>query len=94
MVKHIASILLAAVCMSCASETTTPTQDVWSLAIADPGLTEVYLGGHSSLDSCKEAGVSWLSRGHDRAYVLQCRLNCRKTSPATPAVCEAVEPVI
>ena len=93
MVRYIASILIAAVCTSCASETTTPTQDIWSLAIADPGLTEVYLGGHNSLDSCKEAGVSWLSRSHDRTYVLQCRLNCRKTSPGTPAVCEAVEPV-
>lgn len=92
MAKYVANILLAAVCTSCASETTTP--DIWSLAIADPGLTEVYLGGHRSLDSCKEAGVSWLSRGHDRAYVLECRLNCRKTSPGTPAVCEAVEPVI
>ena len=94
MAKYVATTLFAAVCASCASQTTTPTQDVWSLAIADPGLTEVYLGGHSSLDRCKEAGVSWLSRGHDRAYVLQCRLNCRTSSPGTPAVCEAVEPVI
>jgi hypothetical protein len=27
-----------------------------ALAIADPGLTEVYLGGHNSLESCKDAG--------------------------------------
>ena len=94
MARYVASILLAAVCTSCASEATTPTQDVWSLAIADPGLTEVYLGGYRSLDSCKEAGVSWLSRSHDREYLLQCRLNCRRTSPGTPAVCEAVEPVL
>jgi hypothetical protein len=94
MVRHIATTLLAAVCASCTSETTTSTQDIWSLAIADPGLTEVYLGGHSSLESCKEAGVFWLIRSHDRAYVLQCRLNCRKTSPGIPAVCEAVEPVV
>ena len=94
MARYVASILLAAVCTSCASEATTPTQYVRSPAIAAAGLTEVYLGGHRSLDSCKEAGVSWLSRGHDRAYVLECRLNCRKMSPGTPAVCEAVEPVI
>ena len=47
---------------------------------ADPGLTEVYLGGYRSLDSCKVAGVSWLSRSHDREYVHQCRLNCRSFS--------------
>ena len=94
MTRYLASILLAAICVSCASEGTAPAQDIWSLAIADPGLTEVYLGGHSSLDSCKDAGVSWLNRGHDRAYTLQCRLNCSKTSPGTLAVCEAVEPVI
>jgi hypothetical protein len=94
MKKYVASVLFAAVCVSCASETTSPTQDVWSLAIADPGLTEVYLGGYRSLDSCKDAGVAWLSRGHDRAYVLECRLNCRKTSPGVAAVCEAEEPVL
>ena len=94
MTKYLASILLAAICASCASEATTPGQDIWSLAIADPGLTEVYLGGYHSLNSCKEAGASWLSRSHDRAYALECRLNCRKTSPETSAVCEAIEPVI
>jgi hypothetical protein len=94
MAKYLASILLAAVCGSCAAETTAPRQDIWSLAIADPGLTEVYLGGHSSLQNCKEAGVSWLNRSHDKTYALECRLNCRKTTSETPAVCEAVEPVL
>jgi hypothetical protein len=83
---------MLAVCTSCTTGITGPAP--WSLAMANPEYTEVYLGGYRTLESCQEAGRSWLSRSHERTYVLECRLNCSKLAPDAASTCEAVEPVL
>jgi hypothetical protein len=93
MTRHFVMALALVVCASCATETAEPKPDAWSLALADPGYTEVYLGGYGSLESCQDAGRSWSSRAHDKAYLLECRLNCSKLAPGDASTCEQAEPV-
>jgi hypothetical protein len=95
MSRSFIAILLAVVCSSCVSERRGP--DIWSLSVADANSNEIYLGGHYTLDACREAGMDWFTGTKDHGYVLQCRLNCRKltmpNSTDSATMCEATEPV-
>lgn len=94
--RSLVAIILAAACSSCALEAAPPDPDLWALALVAPSnipQADVYLGGHHSLDACKDAGVDWLAQRSNKAYLLQCRLNCRKMAKDDPATCEAIEPV-
>ena len=93
MTRYFAMALALVACASCATETAEPKPVAWSLALADAGYTEVYLGGYRSLENCRDAGRSWLSRAHDKTYLLECRLNCSKLAPNAATTCEAAEPV-
>lgn len=91
MVRPLIAILVAAASASCTYEPRFP--DIWSLALVEQG-KETYLGGHYSVDDCRRAGYDWLEvQSRDQAYVLQCRLNCRKLTAYEPATCEATEPL-
>jgi hypothetical protein len=91
--RYIAVGLMLITCTSCTTETEESAPDMWSLAMANPDYAEVYLGGYRSLESCQEAGRRWLSRSHEKTYLLECRLNCRKLAPDIASTCEAVEAV-
>jgi hypothetical protein len=93
MTRYLAITLLAAFCASCATKTSPDPSEDWSLALADPGYTNVYLGTHSSLETCQAAGKAWLNRSHEKTYTLECRLNCSSASPGAPKTCGANEPV-
>lgn len=94
--RSLVALVLAALCGSCALEAAPPKPDIWSLALVAPGevsQADVYLGGHRSLDACKHAGSDWLADRRPHAYLLECRLNCRKAAKDESAVCQATDPV-
>ena len=92
MVRPLITVLvIAAASASCTYDRRGP--DIWSLALVEEG-KDVYLGGHHVLEDCRQAGYDWLeAQPRDQAYVLQCRLNCRKLTKYEPATCEATEPL-
>ena len=83
--------LLSVACASCVVDPISP--NIWSLSRADKSGSEVYLGGHYSLESCQRAGLKWFTEMRGDDGVLQCRLNCRKIKKNDPVTCEATEPV-
>jgi hypothetical protein len=92
MSRSLLAILFGAACASCAVDPIDP--NIWSLALADPNSgSEVYLGGHYSLEACRRAGVDWFTENHPQSGVLQCQLNCRKVKKHDPVTCDATEPV-
>ena len=78
-------------CASCVVDPISP--NVWSLARTDANGSEVYLGGHYTLEACQRAGVEWFTEVRGDSGVLQCRLNCRKLNVNDPVACDATEPV-
>jgi hypothetical protein len=92
MSRSVLAILFGVVCSSCAVDPIDP--NIWSLALLDPARSsEVYLGGHYSLEACRKAGVDWFAEAHPNSGVLQCRLNCRQVQKHDPVTCDATEPV-
>lgn len=91
MIRSVLVTLLAVACASCVVDPISP--NVWSLARSDASNSDVYLGGHLTLEACQRAGIEWYLATRENTGVLQCRLNCRHIKPEDPVVCEAAEPV-
>ncbi|MGH6892413.1 MAG: hypothetical protein ACREEP_09170, partial [Dongiaceae bacterium] len=71
MKRSLVAVILAAACASCATEAAQPHPDLWALARVAPSnipQADIYLGGHYSLDACKDAGADWLAQRSHKAY--------------------------
>lgn len=91
MTRSILVVLLSVAMGSCAVDPISP--NIWSLSRTEPDNSEVFLGGHFTLEACQRAGLEWFTETRGDSGVLQCRLNCRKIRKDDPVTCEATEPV-
>jgi hypothetical protein len=90
MSRSILIVLLSVALGSCVVDPISP--NIWSLSRTDAN-SEVFLGGHYTLEACQKAGVRWFTEVRGDDGVLQCRLNCRKIKKDDPVTCDATEPV-